>query len=59
MSFITNPEHPGFYGKGNDRMPAFGTKEILNPKQIGLLADWLRGTWYEPSVSVSAARKGK
>ena len=29
-------------------MPAFLEKQILNAKQIGLIADWLRGDWYEP-----------
>ena len=49
ISFITNPAHPSFYGKRNDRMPAFGTEQILSPQAIGLVADWLRGAWYEPA----------
>ena len=28
-------------------MPAFGEKQILSPQAIGLIADWLRGEWYE------------
>lgn len=48
MRFISNPNHADFYGKRNDRMPAFADKKILDPKQIGLLADWLRGDWYVP-----------
>jgi ubiquinol-cytochrome c reductase cytochrome b subunit len=47
--FINNPAHPDLYGTRNDRMPAFGEKQILDPAQIGLLADWLRGDWYEPA----------
>ena len=47
MRFISNPAHPDFYGKKNDRMPAFADKKILDAKQLGLLADWLRGEWYE------------
>ncbi len=46
MRFISNPNHPDFYGKRNDRMPAFADKKILDAKQIALLADWLRGDWY-------------
>ncbi len=48
VRFISNPNHLDFYGKRNDRMPAFADKKILDAKQIGLLADWLRGDWYEP-----------
>lgn len=54
IKFINNPAHPDLYGKRNDRMPAFGNDQILNEQQIGLIADWLRGSWYEP---VEAARK--
>ena len=48
IKFISNPEHPGFYGARNDRMPAFGEKQILSDREIGLIADWLRGHWYVP-----------
>ena len=56
VGFINNPAHPDSYGDRNDRMPAFGTDHILTEQQVGLLADWLRGTWYEPSASTAAAR---
>ncbi len=46
---LANPKHPRFYGKRNDRMPAFGEDQILDAQAIGLLADWLRGDWYEPA----------
>ena len=46
ISFISNPEHPSLYGTRNDRMPAFETKQILTEREIGLIADWLRGHWY-------------
>jgi ubiquinol-cytochrome c reductase cytochrome b subunit len=49
INFISNPAHPDSYGKRNDRMPAFGSEQILSEQQIGLMADWLRGTWYEPT----------
>lgn len=45
---ISNPAHADFYGKRNDRMPAFADKKILDAKQLSLLADWLRGDWYVP-----------
>lgn len=49
---IRNPAHKRFYGKLNDRMPAYGassdpTQNTLTPEQIKLLAEWLRGEWYE------------
>ena len=53
ISFISNPAHPNFYGDKNDRMPAFGTDQILTPQAIGLIADWLRSSWYEPSQSTT------
>ncbi len=49
VGLLTNPKHPAYYGKRNDRMPAFGDEKILDPQAIGLLADWLRGQWYEPA----------
>jgi ubiquinol-cytochrome c reductase cytochrome b subunit len=51
ISFINNPAHPDLYGERNDRMPAFGGDQILSEDAIGLIADWLRGSWYEPSTS--------
>jgi len=47
IDFISNPGHERFYGKKNE-MPAFGVKKILDEKSIAMLADWLRGDWYEP-----------
>jgi len=49
VGIITNPKHQRFYGRRNDRMPAFGDDKILDAKAIGLIADWLRGDWYEPA----------
>ena len=48
-AFIANPSHPRFYGKGNDRMPAFAKNadtddgNTLTRKEIDLLVRWLRG----------------
>lgn len=47
INFISNPAHPDFYGERNERMPKFGGDQILTEQQINLLADWLRGSWYE------------
>ena len=50
---IRNPTRQQFYGKLNDRMPAYAISEtdpaqnILNPHQIEMLTDWLRGQWYQ------------
>jgi ubiquinol-cytochrome c reductase cytochrome b subunit len=47
VDFISHPNHARFYGKRNDRMPAFGDDKVLDEHAIGLIADWLRGEWYE------------
>jgi ubiquinol-cytochrome c reductase cytochrome b subunit len=49
---IRNPADKRFYGKSNDRMPAYASaadpaQDVLNPQQIKMLTDWLRGDWYE------------
>lgn len=45
---IANPADPRFYGKSNDRMPAY--RDILTAHEINLLTDWLRGEWFEPAA---------
>ncbi len=45
-AILVNPAHARFYGKRNDRMPAFGTDQILDEASVGLLADWLREDWF-------------
>ena len=50
VDFISNPAHARFYGSRNDHMPKFGEDKMLDPKTIGLLADWLRGDWYRASA---------
>ena len=45
---IANPAHARFYGRKNDRMPAFGDDNIMDAHSIDLLAKWLRGEWYVP-----------
>jgi ubiquinol-cytochrome c reductase cytochrome b subunit len=53
-SFINNPAHGDFYGEHNDRMQAFGASQILTEQQIALIADWLRGSWYEPASRIAS-----
>jgi ubiquinol-cytochrome c reductase cytochrome b subunit len=52
IDFISNPGDPRFYGD-NHHMPVFGAvgdkAGQLSPAQIEMLADWLRGQWYEPA----------
>ncbi len=55
IKIISNPAHPDLYGDRNDRMPSYGDKAILSANDIGLIADWLRGEWFEPPVSTPAA----
>lgn len=47
---IADPDNPHYYGRNNDRMPAFGTKGILSSKEIDLLVSWLREEWYRPTA---------
>jgi ubiquinol-cytochrome c reductase cytochrome b subunit len=51
VGIISNPAHKRFYGKKNDRMPAYAPSDDpaqnqLSQQDIGLLAEWLRGQWY-------------
>jgi ubiquinol-cytochrome c reductase cytochrome b subunit len=41
--FLKNPGHDRFYGKRNDRMPAFGKTSRLSAHDLDLLVRWLRG----------------
>ena len=41
--FLKNPGHDRFYGKKNDRMPAFGQTSRLTAEELDLLIRWLRG----------------
>jgi len=54
VGIIVDPTHERFYGDSNDRMPSFGkagegSAPLLTGRQIGLIADWLRGDWYRPA----------
>jgi ubiquinol-cytochrome c reductase cytochrome b subunit len=43
IDFIKNPAHKRFYGRRNDRMPAYGERGELTDREIELVTDWLRG----------------
>ncbi len=58
---VVDPAHDWFYGERNDRMPAYvevpeePAKNRLSAGDVGLVARWLRGEWYEPSDGQVAA----
>ena len=56
IDFINNPAHTRFYGRRNDRMPAFGAEKMLDAKSIEMVVDWLRGEWFEPGSASVLAR---
>jgi ubiquinol-cytochrome c reductase cytochrome b subunit len=57
IGMISNPSAPRFYGKHNDRMPAFAAdesdpgKNTLSRKQIELIVDWLREDYYRAGAA--------
>ena len=60
LGILSNPKHERFYGKRNDRMPAFGADQILDNAALGLIADWLRGEWYDaPKADGHATATGR
>jgi ubiquinol-cytochrome c reductase cytochrome b subunit len=58
IDFISDPEHERFFGDNNDRMPAFGREKTLTPRELGLVADWLRGDWFVPAKATPAGTHG-
>ncbi len=66
LGMIGNPRHERFYSDDrNDRMPAFAEDtqhpehNLLSPRELTLIVDWLRGDWYEPTTSSQPTRKLK
>jgi mono/diheme cytochrome c family protein len=61
---VRNPAAKNYYGKSNDRMPAYAAsadpaQNTLNPQQIKLLTDWLRGDWYEEGAGDETQANGE
>ena len=59
-AFLSDPAGERFYGKRNDRMPAFAPHpgdpaNRLSPEDLAMLVSWLRGKWYEPSAANAPA----
>ncbi len=55
IGIIKNAAHKRFYGKDNDRMPIYAESDdeaanLLTNRNIEILADWLRGDWFEPEI---------
>ena len=47
--FIADPTDVKYYGKHNDRMPAYHPAEgdaLMSESEIEMLADWMHGAWY-------------
>lgn len=61
---LRDPAHVRFYGKHNDRMPAYAASETdpslntLDARRIELLVKWLRGEWYEEGREESGEGRG-
>ncbi|MEP6763193.1 MAG: cytochrome b N-terminal domain-containing protein [Gemmatimonadaceae bacterium] len=49
VAFISDPSHERFFGDNNDRMPSFFKEKTLTLKELGMVADWLRGDWFVPA----------
>ncbi len=56
IDFTRNPEHPRFYGSGNDRMPIFEEEQIFTDKEIEMVVDWLREEWIRFDAPGSESR---
>lgn len=50
IDFVSDPAHPRFFGRDNDRMPSFAKEKSLSDREIALVVDWIRGEWYRPKV---------
>jgi ubiquinol-cytochrome c reductase cytochrome b subunit len=66
VGMISNPVHARFYpDERNDRMPAFTSDpdhphmNLLQPRELELLVDWLRGDWPEPASFTESAVPAK
>ena len=55
LGILEDPAHERFYGRRNDRMPAYTKDGRITVEEAGLLADWLRGDT-APARVVAAGR---
>ncbi|MBQ6158529.1 MAG: hypothetical protein IJJ20_05900, partial [Thermoguttaceae bacterium] len=47
--FIADPTDVKYYGRHNDRMPAYHPADgdaLMSDDEIAMLADWMHGDWY-------------
>jgi ubiquinol-cytochrome c reductase cytochrome b subunit len=51
IDFVTDPTHPRFFGRDNDRMPSYGPEKSLSQKEIEMVVDWIREEWYSPKAA--------
>lgn len=51
IDFVTDPSHPRFFGRDNDRMPSYGPEKSLSQKEIEMVVDWIREEWYSPKTA--------
>jgi ubiquinol-cytochrome c reductase cytochrome b subunit len=62
-NMIRDPAHQRFYADRNDRMPSFAKRDVpadrqlLNPRELRLLVDWLRGEWQVPASAAPPAKQ--
>jgi ubiquinol-cytochrome c reductase cytochrome b subunit len=54
IDFVSDPAHPRFFGRDNDRMPSFAKEKSLSDREIALVVDWIRGEWYRPKLPASS-----
>ncbi len=57
---ISDPAAKEYYGKKNDRMPAYRPVEgdkLLNEQEVKMLADWMHGKWYRAPKLDNAQQK--
>ena len=60
--FIADPTSPKYYGKNNDRMPAYRPAEgdaLMTEQEVDMLADWLSGVWYRAPQVKNDVRIGE
>ncbi|HEX7861524.1 MAG TPA: cytochrome b N-terminal domain-containing protein [Verrucomicrobiae bacterium] len=56
-AIIKNPAHERFYGKRNDRMPAFGENNRLDDRSIAMLVAWLRNESQVPTSAIVSTNR--